>query len=131
MKNNGESVHDKGRMENLLQEQYKSVFAQPNKKDEIPDIIKFSNENVKGHLMDLDITEVNIIDIINQMPSNSAAGKDEIRSSYLKKAKYGVAPDLAQLFRNCLDSYKGLEDPYEATIIPILKSGKPKEQASS
>ena len=42
---------------------------------------------MKGHLIDLDITEDKIINIINQMPGNSAAGKDEIRSSYLKKAK--------------------------------------------
>ena len=61
------------------------------------------------------------------MPGNSAAGKDEIRSSYLKKAKYGVAPALAKLFFG-LDSYKGLEDPYEATIIPISKSGNQKKR---
>ena len=131
LKENDKGISDKTAIANLLQKQYKSVFTQPIFEENISDITKYSYENIQGHLVDIKVTEDLILGVINQMPGNSAAGKDGIRSSYLKKAKYGIAPALVNLFRAALDDHMDIEDPHESVIIPILKPNKPKEQPAS
>ena len=116
---------------NILQGQYLSVFPIPDPKDNIEDIIEFSNTNTTGNLVDMEINEEKITNVIEQMPGNAAGGSDGIRTSILKAAKDGLAKPLSIIFRQSLDNFESLEEVYETIIIPILKPGKNRQEASS
>ena len=59
-------------MANILQEQYKTVFMEPMQDYDLPEI----DESNTPQLNDIDFTEEEIINIINTLSANSAAGPD-------------------------------------------------------
>ena len=74
-------------------------------------------------LTNIIITESIIMDSINELSSNSAAGPDGIPVSLLLNYALELAPSLLILFKQSIDS--GVIDPSlkKAAIVPVLKSG--------
>ena len=79
-----ELTDDSLRMANILQEQYKTVFMEPMQDYDLPE----TDESNTPQLNDIDFTEEEIINIINTLSANSAAGPDGFPAILLQKGKY-------------------------------------------
>ena len=105
-------------MSNILQEQYKKAFSEPNSGDAnqpAPD-----SSNVPD-LSDITISEEEILKAIDELRLNSAPGPDKIPARLLKECKNQIAPALVILWRLSLDSGQIPADLLTQTIIPIYK----------
>ena len=75
-------VVDSEEMANLLGEQYSSVFSNPNSAPIDPDII--FEPNNEDNLLDFEFSPADIIDAINDISENAAAGPDGFPAILLK-----------------------------------------------
>ena len=100
--------------------QYSSVFSEPS--DESPYFAAEEDEN-DSTIMDINFTEQDIIDAIDELKNNSASGPDGLTSMFLKKCKLSLARPLFHLWRKCLDQGITPDKLKEAHIIPIHKGG--------
>ena len=74
-------------------------------------------------LTDINITEKDIIDAINEVDENSSARPEEVPAVFLKKPKEAIAKPLKNLFRKSLDEGV-IPDIFKlANITPIHKGG--------
>ena len=105
-------------MANILQEQYKKAFSQPDSGDAnqpAPDTSHVPD------LSDITISEDEIIKAIDELSLNSAPGPDKIPARLLKECKNQIAPALAILWRQSLNSGQIPAELLTQTIIPIYK----------
>ena len=105
-------------MSNLLQEQYKKAFSNPD--SGTTDQPQPDTSNIP-ELDDIDITEEDIVKAIDEVGLNSAPGPDKIPSKLLKECKQQIAPALVILWRKSLDSGQIPSELLKQTIIPIYK----------
>ena len=88
-------------MANLLSTQYSLVFSKPS--EDSPYFAVEENEN-DATITDIEFTEQDIIDAIDELKNNSASGPDGLSSIFLKKCKTSLAKPLFHLWRKCLDN---------------------------
>ena len=109
---------DSATMSNLLQAQYKKAFSDPESGTtdqsypEIPDI---------PELNDIKVSEDDIIKAINSISTNSAPGPDKIPALLLKECKKELAPALAKLWQESINTGKIPSELLKQSIIPIYK----------
>ncbi len=107
------------KMANILSSQYSSVFSEP---IESPYHAEEEDPNIES-LTDIDFSEQDIIDAIDELKNNSASGPDGLVAIFLKKCKNSLSKPLFQLWRKCLDQGITPCKLKEAHIIPIYKGG--------
>ena len=106
-------------MAEILSSQYSSVFTKPSSSP-YHDIVE---EDDIPTITDIQFTEEDIIDAIDELSNNAASGPDGVTAIFLKKCKNSLSKALFLLWRDCLD--KGIT-PWklkEGHIIPIHKGG--------
>ena len=109
------------KMANLLSAQYSSVFSTPS--EDSPYFAMEEDEN-EDMLVDIDFSEQDIIDAIDEIKKpNAASGPDGIAAMLVKKCKTSLSKPLFQLWRKCLDRGITPSKLKEAHIIPIHKGG--------
>lgn len=113
-----ELTSDSLRMASILQDQYTSVFTKPLPSYNLPTIDRTIPE-----LNDIDFTEDDIIEEINTLSSNSAAGPDGFPAMLLKMAKAQLAKPLHLIWRNILDQGHTPKLLKTSIISPIFKKG--------
>ena len=107
-------------MANLLSAQYSSVFSTPS---ENSPYFGMEEDQLEGRLEDIDFSEQDIIDAIDEIKNNAASGPDGIAAIFLKKCKNSISKPLYHLWRKCLDRGITPIKLKEAHIIPIHKGG--------
>ena len=105
-------------MASILQDQYTSVFTKPLPSYNFPTIDRTIPE-----LNDIDFTEDDIIEEINTLSSNSAAGPDGFPAMLLKMAKAQLSKPLHLIWRNILDQGHTPKLLKTSIISPIFKKG--------
>ena len=121
----GKLYDDPTTMANLLQQQYKAVFSNP---ETITDIHIEHNTQSDVLLEDIDFTEDNFIQAINLIPSHSAGGPDKFPACIFKECKNEIVKPLFLIWRQSLDSGEIPHKYLQQCIIPIFKKsnkGKP------
>lgn len=105
-------------MSNILQDQYKTAFSNPDSGE------KNQPQKDTSHVpdfSDISFSEQDVIKAINELGINSAPGPDKIPAKVIKECKDQLAPALVILWRRSLDSGLIPEDLLSQTIIPIYK----------
>ena len=116
---NNEYTAKSSKMANILSAQYSSVFSKPSES-----IYYSMNENENEiSIENIDFTEQDIIDAIDELKNNSSSGPDGLAAIFLKKCKNSLARPLFHLWRKCLDQGITPDTLKEAHIIPIHKGG--------
>ena len=92
-----EMTNDSHKMANILQDQYTSVFTKPLPNYDLPEI----TEN-QPTLSNIDFSEQDIIQEIDTLSSNAAAGPDGFPAIFLKQVKSQIAAPLYLIWRNIL-----------------------------
>ena len=105
-------------MSNILQDQYKTAFSDPDSGEKNQP--QQDTTNVP-EFKDITFTEEDVIKAINELGINSAPGPDKIPAKLIKECKDQLAPALVILWRRSLDSGLIPEDLLTQTIIPIFK----------
>ena len=105
-------------MANILQDQYASVFTKPLPSYNLP-----TNNEPISELNDIDFIKNDIIEEINTLSSNSAAGPDGFPAILLKMAKAQLAKPLHLIWRNILDQGHTPKLLKTSIISPIFKKG--------
>jgi len=95
-------VTESAEMAELLSEQYSSVFSQP--REPLVDPISLFTSDDPSKLIDIEITQADIIDAINEIAPNAAPGPDCFPALLLKQCKDQLASPLARIWRECLDN---------------------------
>ena len=139
----GKLNEDPVKIANILQEQYKSAFSDPDT-NPIPNKVKSDptkspTENGEGfrsdrscmnqlidktkelNISDIDFSEEDIIKAINLIPNNSAGGPDKFPACILKECKQQIANPLFRIWRKSLDTGYIPHVYLQQTIIPIHK----------
>ena len=118
-KENEEIINDAELIvEKLLLEflsQFSKTGSEENKK-------LFQNEEPED-LNDIEVTEKDINDAINELDENSAAGPDGIPAKLLKKVKEAISLPLAMMLRKSIDEGMIPDVLKLAYITPIHKGG--------
>ena len=97
----GELVDDPEKMANILQEQYASVFSDPNSpKKHLPKL----NVELESVLESFDFTEKDIIKAINEISVNAACGPNDIPANVLKNCKMSLAYPILLLWKHSLET---------------------------
>ena len=113
----GKLYDDPEKIANILQQQYKSVFSNP----DIETDINIESPNLEEKISDLEITEEDFVKAINLMPANSAGGPDKFPACILKECKYELAKPLMLIWRKSLDTGIIPQQFLQQTTIPIYK----------
>ena len=74
-------------------------------------------------ITDIEFSEQDIIDAIDELKNTSASGPDGLAAIFLKECKDSLAKPLFHLWRKCLDQGITPDKLKEAHIIPIHKGG--------
>ena len=114
----------------ILNKQYSSVFSTPsvNHKDIGNDF--FNEETGSNDLRDIEITEDEVSEAIQDLKSNSAGGSDGIPAKALKKLKPSILIPLTKLIPLLLREGLFPDLLKHADIVPIHK-GKSKCEAKN
>merc|ERR1711874_9222 len=107
---------DKERI-NMLKDEYRSQYSEI--ADEIDE--KVFEDILEEELTDIEITEKEIIEAIDKLDENSAAGPDGVHAYLLIKAKEVIAKPLTIIMRKSLDEGKIADVMKLAYITPIHK----------
>ena len=116
---NNEYTASSSKMANLLSSQYSFVFSKPS--DSPYYAMEESQDDAT--ITDIEFSEQDIIDAIDELKNTSASGPDGLAAIFLKKCKYSIAKPLFRLWRKCLDQGITPDKLKEAHIIPIHKGG--------
>ena len=106
-------------MADILSKQYQTVFSEPASHSEYKD----REPTVTCSLSDIQFTEQDIIDAIDELSNNASSGPDGVAAILLKQCKKALCAPLYILWRNCLDLGITPDALKSAHIIPIFKSG--------
>ena len=87
----------------MLTDQYKVQFSNNSMDSNDEEITNLLNDFDDSDLVDIDITEKDIIDAINDLDENSSAGPDEVPAIFLKKTKNTIPKPLKFILRKSLD----------------------------
>lgn len=117
MKSNGEYTTNPKEMADLLQEQYKSVFSKP------IDVGEWDETNNSPGLHDITFDSTDVMEPIDELADNAAAGPDRYSSKFLKNCKESVSVPLALIFRGFLDEGVTPVILRLSHVIPIFKGG--------
>ena len=108
-------------MSNILQDQYKTAFSDPNSGQKTQPSKDTSHA---PDFADINFTEEDVLKAIDELGINSAPGPDKIPAKVIKECKHQLALALVILWRRSLDSGLIPEDLLSQTIIPIFKKEK-------
>ena len=106
-------------MADILSEQYQKVFSKPVNHS----VYKDKDSEVTSSLCDIEFTEQDIIDAIDELSNNATSGPDGISAVLLKACKKVLCKPLYILWRKCLDLGVTPESLKIAHITPIFKDG--------
>ena len=81
-------------MAEILSEQYKSVFSEPMNTHPITHPNPEFMSTGRGSLYDIEFTKEDLIDAIDDIPLNAAAGPDRFPAILLKKCKNALVTPL-------------------------------------
>lgn len=105
-------------MANILQQQYQSVFSNPQTNTDI----NIDDNNQRNSLIeDTEFTEDDIAQAINLLPGNSAGGPDKFPACILKECKNAIVKPLYMIWRKSLDTGEIPHIFLQQCIIPIFK----------
>ena len=114
-------VQDKKGIADLLQEQYMSVFSDPNNPAKVDS--SFSPATAAMSDDDMTFTKEDVIEAIDEVNPNAARGPDEIPIRVLKECKLTVAEPI-YLIWDCSFTKSQVPSYYKDSIVtPIHKKG--------
>ena len=114
---NNKLQSDPQAMTEILQEQYKKAFSDPDTGAQ-----KTDDENINTPILnDVIFNEEDIIRAIGEIPTSSAPGPDKIPSILLKECKKELAPALFIIWRKSLDTGQIPNILKKQSIVPIHK----------
>ena len=119
MKNGREVTSESGKAD-IFNQFFSSVYTQETT-DKIPAPRRIQ---VKKQLLDIEISEQDVLKLLKQTKVNKSPDLDGIHPRVLKECAAELAALLATLFRKTLQEGKIPPDWREASITPIYKTGK-------
>ena len=116
----GNLKHQPEDMANILQEQYSSVFSNPESPD-IDPLASHVEANVESDIIDIEITQEFMIEAMNELDPKSSAPEGDIPAKVLKSCRRSLSKPLVVLWKNSLD--KGIipDQLKRQYIAPIFK----------
>ena len=111
------------KMAEILSEQYKSVFSEPMNAHPITHPNPEFMSTGRGSIYDIEFTKEGLIDAIDDIPLNAAAGPDRFPAILLKKCKNALVTPLYMVWRKSLDESTVPSFEKHANITPIHKGG--------
>jgi len=109
-------------MRELLNQAFGKVFT----KEDVSDIPEAKWEySVNGGvgLCDINIDDIRVMQILDKLREDKAAGADELVPRFLSKIKYQLARPLTTLFNNIMKSGQVPADWKEANAVSVFKGG--------
>ena len=121
-------VVDNEGMANILSEQYSSVYSTPRSEPVSP--MDFFNTEDASKLIDIEFTEEDFIEAIDEIANNAAAGPDGFPAILLKKCKETLSKPLYLIWRSCFDNSITPVKAKENHTVPIHKGDSTAEAAN-
>ena len=119
LKSNGGLTNDSKEKEEILNNQFKSVFTKLDPNSQIPPLKKRSTSNISK----LDITSEGVHKLLKNVNPSKAMGPDGIPNTVLKTCAEELAPSISAIFQKSIDTGTLPEDWLSANIAPVFKKG--------
>ena len=116
-----EYIYDTKEICKILVEQYNSQYSRRRNTEKI--LNDELNNTKEGDLIDIDFCEEDIVDAINKLNKNSAAGPDGIPSIFLINTKESIKKPLKMILRKSMDEGVVPAVFKLAYIAPVYKGG--------
>ena len=117
---------DPQEMSDILQDQYKNVFSNPDEKTNI----NIETNNQYSGIDSIELTEDDFVKAINLVSSSAASGPDKFPISILKECKHQLAKPLCLIWTRSLETGEIPSKYLEQTIVPIFKKGNKSDPAN-
>ena len=105
----------------ILSEQYSSVFSRPAYDSAEINNLFMDEDTIPNGLSDIDFGEEDLIEAMNEFPSNSAAGPDGFPAMMLKQCRLSLAHPLFLIWRKSMNEGTVPDICKKANITPIHK----------
>ena len=123
----GELVNDPKSMSDLLQQQYSSVFSDPDsKKKKVPNL----KINITKTLENIDFDCDDIVKAINEINEHSACGENDLPAVILKKCKMELSYPILLIWKDSLNSGYVPKVYKNQIITPVHKKSSKAEAAN-
>ena len=123
----GDLIHDPELMANILQQQYSSVFSDPNSSAKCDPNI---NINLSTILETFTFTKKDIIEAIDEISINAACGANDIPANVLKNCKTNLAEPIYRLWKQSLETGCVPHIYKKQIITPIYKKSSKADPAN-
>ena len=100
LKSNGGLTNDSKEKEEILNNQFKSVFTKLDPNSQIPPLKKRSTSNISK----LDITSEGVHKLLKNVNPSKAMGPDGIPNTVLKTCAEELAPSISAIFQKSIDT---------------------------
>ena len=111
---------DAKRMADLLQDQYSSVFSDPDN----PDICRtFPNRVLEEVLENIEFSKQDLIDAIDEIDEHSSCGDHDIPAIVLKRCKDPLSTPIMMIWKESVNTGQIPQRYKEQMIVPIHKKG--------
>jgi hypothetical protein len=127
--NNGELVHDKTNMANILNDNFSAVFTKEDT-ESIPTPHNMFQGNDANRLTEIKVSSQDVEKVLNKLKVNKSPGPDGIHPRVLKEAKDALIMPLKIIFNRSLSEGKVPNDWKKANVTHIFKKGNKKEPAN-
>ena len=120
----GDPILESEAIVDMLRNQYESVFSSPKKEYQIDDPANFFSENNADTQLDNIIFDwKDIVEVIDNLSANAAAGPDGVPAILLKKCKHSIKDGLEEMFKIFLRDGNLPKLLKQAMVIPVHKGG--------
>ena len=118
---NGGLTNDASAMADILQEQYKSVFSNPDSQEKV--IPNFQNSATKSTISDIEFSPEDIENAIDEIHKDAATIDSDIPAMVLKEYKSLLSYPIYLIWKKSFDSESVPSDMKTQSINPIFKKG--------
>ena len=123
----GDLIHDPELMANMLQNQYSTVFSDPNSTKKCDPNINIELQSI---LDTISFTKEDIIKAINEISINAACGPNDIPATVLKNCKDSLASPIFLLWKDSLASGCVPQSFKNQIITPVYKKSSKSDPAN-
>ena len=124
LEHQGDLVENENDMADILRQQYESVFSIPAEDQRINSPTNFFTSNIDQlPLVDIEFTEKDVEEAIDEISMNSSPGPDNFPSILLKKCKQALSKPIYNLWRKSFDLGVIPKLLKEGIVAPIFKGG--------
>jgi len=120
--NNNLIIDENKKAANFLNDYFSSVFTTEDL-EQIPDPVKIFKGETSDYLLNISVSEEEVLDKLQSINVNKSMGPDDIHGKLLYEIRYAITKPLTYMFNLSLSQGVVPQDWRDANVVPLHKKG--------